>query len=394
MGEVSYGVASVVSWKFDSARSVISAMHRKSGSVKAAAESSARDYDVSGPFWDAAGGQAARNLSFMHNGDLLRSVAVINALADAAGETIRQIEGEISSLKNALMDVDASEYELSVRDDGGVYSRRSNAEWADEWGIKAAVKLPLKLAAEREFTARIRGILANVQSLDQGGGEKTRSTLERLTDAVKKGAVPRPADPRLNEILNRYQANKSHGQASLWPDGTTLRAIRAVYPGFNPRLMTPEEVVLVSEVLAQKGPVGVWNWYSAMERATNTAEQRYSGTTNDGHGDAFRHAYWNALMTKEFGEDWTKAYTTAHEGLGGNPANREAMDLYNNEVGRRVAMQHPKASAEELADLVAAEVKKGSTVVIGPDNAIDWSNHVANKKSGQPGTVGIPLPSH
>ena len=33
----------------------------------------------------------------------------------------------------------------------------------------------------------------------------------------------------------------------------------------------------------------------------------------DGRADAFRHAYWNALGTAEFGSNITQIFTDAHE---------------------------------------------------------------------------------
>ncbi len=53
------------------------------------------------------------------------------------------------------------------------------------------------------------------------------------------------------------------------------------------------------------------------------------------------------------GAEWTARFTTTHEGLPGNGAVREAMDPYDNEVGRRVALANPGASPDELADKVA-----------------------------------------
>lgn len=40
------------------------------------------------------------------------------------------------------------------------------------------------------------------------------------------------------------------------------------------------------------------------DRAARTAGVRTS--LDDGHGDAFRHIYWNARMTQEFGPEWTE----------------------------------------------------------------------------------------
>lgn len=122
--------------------------------------------------------------------------------------------------------------------------------------------------------------------------------------------------------------------------------------------------------------------------------------TNDGHRDAFRHTYWNSLMTQEFGEPWTSEYATAHEAVPdeGNYADREAMDLYNNEVGRRIAVDNPNASPEELANLVRQALDDGELIVIDRDGDLAWSNDekVPPGQHGlandQPRSGGQPLP--
>ncbi|GAA1480693.1 hypothetical protein GCM10009624_11330 [Gordonia sinesedis] len=389
-----YTVDVVRAWRFDSARTVISAMRTKSATITDHANATARDYDASTDFWKGYGGEAARNLSAMHRDDLVRSAAVVMRVAETAGDVLDQIQGYVDVLNNTVTDINDSEFDLAYRSDGGVYSRKSNAQWSDEWGWRASYKLVQKEAAENDFTAKLRTILAHVESVDQAGGESVRSFLEKLTDGVKEGAVPRPEDPRLQDILNRYQVSKSGGQASLWPDGTTLALIRRFVPGFKASLMTPEEATMLKSLLSSGGAFALKNFYDARSLADQVAKSRFpEKSQNDGHGDAFRHAYWNALMTREFGEAWTNSYATAHERLGGNPANREAMDLYNNEIGRKVARTNPNASPDELADLVAKEVKEGRTVVItDPGRSIDWSNRVPVDATGQPGSVGIPLP--
>lgn len=97
---------------------------------------------------------------------------------------------------------------------------------------------------------------------------------------------------------------------------------------------------------------------------------------NDGHRDAFRHAYWSARLAQEFGADWARAFTTAHEGLPGNVANREAMDLYNNAIGIDIAMRNPGVSAEKLAELVGTAVGQGRMVVMDGGGAMAWSDQV------------------
>ncbi|MGQ4274910.1 DUF6973 domain-containing protein [Terrihabitans sp. B22-R8] len=111
---------------------------------------------------------------------------------------------------------------------------------------------------------------------------------------------------------------------------------------------------------------------------------------NDGHADAFRHAYWNALMTKRFGSDFAERFATAHEGTVNNPADREAMDLHNNEIGRNIAQANPNASEEELADLVRASIENGEMVVIDRSGELAWSDDVEISAHGEADDVPAP----
>ena len=52
------------------------------------------------------------------------------------------------------------------------------------------------------------------------------------------------------------------------------------------------------------------------------------------------------------------------------------MDLYNNEVGRRIAVENPDASPEELADLVEQAVENGEMMVIGDDLKLHYSDEL------------------
>lgn len=97
---------------------------------------------------------------------------------------------------------------------------------------------------------------------------------------------------------------------------------------------------------------------------------------NDGHRDAFRHAYWSARLAQQYGPEWARAFTTAHEGAPGNPANREAMDLYNNAIGIKIGADNPKASPEQIAALVQEAVASGKTVVMNSAGQLEWSDRV------------------
>lgn len=85
---------------------------------------------------------------------------------------------------------------------------------------------------------------------------------------------------------------------------------------------------------------------------------------NDGVGDAFRHAYWSARLTQEFGPEWAGQFTDAHESKPGNEAARDFMDRWNNDLGIRIAKQHPDATPAELAGWINQAINDGEGVYI------------------------------
>lgn len=134
---------------------------------------------------------------------------------------------------------------------------------------------------------------------------------------------------------------------------------------------------------------------AAMPAADGIVATKMWGT-NDGHNDAFRHCYWNARLAVAFGAQWTRAFTTAHEGLEKNPAVREAMDLYNNSIGRRIAARLPGALPSLLAAAVRKAADAGDLVVVGADGHLAWSDQVAFGQHGialpgaSPGVLATP----
>ncbi|MCZ6467061.1 MAG: hypothetical protein O6829_07290, partial [Alphaproteobacteria bacterium] len=77
-----------------------------------------------------------------------------------------------------------------------------------------------------------------------------------------------------------------------------------------------------------------------------------TGTTKtlDLKQDAFRHAYWSYLVTQLFAADLAKGFGDAHEISTPNPAGGRLMDLYNNNTGRKLALD--PANKGRPADVV------------------------------------------
>jgi len=98
---------------------------------------------------------------------------------------------------------------------------------------------------------------------------------------------------------------------------------------------------------------------------------------DDSHLDAFRHVYATAMMTSAMGAQWTAEWGIAHEQVPGNSARREAMDLYNDGLGIRIALAHPNATEAELARYVKEAIVDGQAVVIqgsDRDSHLAWSD--------------------
>ena len=105
----------------------------------------------------------------------------------------------------------------------------------------------------------------------------------------------------------------------------------------------------------------VANWWhigpawSAQHDAFAESAARFS----DQHGedtirDAFRHAYWNVLLSRRTSAGFARRFATAHESETPNSL-ATAMDLNNNYVGRRVWRENRYdwfIADQELADIV------------------------------------------
>lgn len=198
--------------------------------------------------------------------------------------------------------------------------------------------------------------------------------------------------PDLTSVRTQYQV----------ADDTMIdyhpRAFGAIdIPFTNAVKVTKTEGALLDELTFSRGLVGLQDFSGIKDRAFSEGDKRFPNNPlpdnippdrarewqgNDGHRDAFRHAYWNALMTQQYGEQWTKAFATAHEGLPGNTANREAMDLYNNEVGRSIGAANKNATPEQLANLVEQSLNQGKLVVVDRNGSLEWSDRVVKGQHG------------
>ncbi len=77
-----------------------------------------------------------------------------------------------------------------------------------------------------------------------------------------------------------------------------------------------------------------------------------------GTADAFRHIYWSYRMTEKLGPDAAKKFADGHEITDPTPDGDRLMDLFNNNLGRRLAVD-PANKGRPAGDVILEAIKKG-----------------------------------
>ena len=299
---------------------------------------------------------------------------------DAANTEHRRVIGAVAGLDQRLSaQVDQS---AAVVDTG-----RRDLDAVRQWVVDAVNSLPPGPAAEAMMLPIVqKGIADVIEVIKRSNGdlntigEQIRTIGEeyRLLGDQKFAPKEQPwfgpddkddRDKKLEEILEKYQVSED-------PDGK----ITVDLPFVGEKTVTVSE----AKLMAQVGPKGIYDIFQIQQEAEAQARARFPGEDeHDNHNDAFRHAYANALLTERFGPEFAAAYATAHERIPDNPSAVEAMDLYNNEVGRTIAAANPDAGPEQLADMVQQAVENGDTVVIRTDGqGLEWSDRIDTTDTG------------
>lgn len=253
-----------------------------------------------------------------------------------------------------------------------------------------------------------------------------------MVNAIQPGVqsgVARPPETLLAQVGPRQSLADITRDFQVQIDAMVQWQPRAlgIIPLTGARELTSTEARMLDGLQSNRGVLGLQEFAGIRDDAMATANNRFAITGpipaaverqiqaapegdrqalrdtwrgSDGHNDAFRHAYWSARLTQAYGADWARQFTTAHEAVPGsinNSAVREAMDLYNNSVGIRIAEANRGASPQRLAELVATAVRNGETVVVGQSGQLAWSDQVAVGQHGRAaqggnGTGGQAIP--
>jgi hypothetical protein len=290
---------------------------------------------------------------------LRRIVTAISAVFTGAADTQVAVEAHQRAMDEAEGLADG--YEFTITDAGEVVSVGAPVT-EGVLGMAVDHRAVVKLDLEH----RIRQILRDAEELDTAFADIMRKAaagefdVEGSTLAEVAESAAAQADSLHDELLGKYQVSPD-------PDGMTEWSPKWVgwLPGVPSMRVTAGEAEMLNDLQDRQGLRGIKAAYDIYQEALHRAEHTFGGEGGtDGHADAFRHAYWNAMLTQRFGEEWTQEYSTAHERNPDSHPTPVAMDLHNNEVGRRIALENPDASREELRDLVEQAVRNGEMVVV------------------------------
>lgn len=273
---------------------------------------------------------------------------------------------------------------------------RQQLDSIKDWVLAAAGSVPKGPAGEQMLVPIVARGCSDITEIVTTSNSELATIAARIrTLGSEYGTLGRPGEPMqgnpppldpLEEILRRYQVEEDPGGTREWEPPWPLNMMT------EPKHVTAAEARILDEL----SPLEMRDMDQIKEAAEVEAKVRFPpqngvDDTADNHTDAFRHTYWNALMTQRFGEQWTRDFATAHERLPDNPATAEAMDLYNNELGRQIAVNNPDATPAELANLVEQAVNGGDSVVIAPGGErLAWSDTIALGEAGTTTAATVP----
>jgi hypothetical protein len=106
----------------------------------------------------------------------------------------------------------------------------------------------------------------------------------------------------------------------------------------SPRVMLPAPPMVARgekwDAFWDVGPLDALKAKELADKSLKAAKKTGLPGLHNGPADAWRHCYWNCLMTDEIGRDQAKTIADNHEKHGGGPAVENLMDSRNNWEGR------------------------------------------------------------
>lgn len=132
------------------------------------------------------------------------------------------------------------------------------------------------------------------------------------------------------------------------------------------------QILKVAGVMLQN-PLLIYPTLKATRRTMIICDLHYGKAHHkNGKANAFRHALWNILIcqttfritkNKEKSVSWAQKITDLHEKLAPNKPLETAMDLHNNEIGRKHFLELTTSFEEEIITFLKNNTQKAKKVI-------------------------------
>jgi hypothetical protein len=172
--------------------------------------------------------------------------------------------------------------------------------------------------------------------------------------------VGRPTLDEMCAVIGRAYAanpdsNRSRVQQHIWME---LRNMKHEDQQVGPLSVESSSIYNLNWqeiLLLAQYPEYAWATKTSRDDAVSETNRQWPSYTSQYQNkpDAFRHAYWNILMSRRACVEWAYSYSTAHESGATNGLLDSQMDLNNNALGRSIWRYHTWSRTEaSYSDLV------------------------------------------
>lgn len=220
---------------------------------------------------------------------------------------------------------------------------------ADEVGARAYTVGRDVVFADGEYapnTTAGRKLLAHeLTHVVQQDGAQAKSVDDALTVGLAGDSYEREADAVANTVARAEAPKVSPKSAS------GLRLARA---GWGE----------IFDAVIGVGPFDAYRARQIANEALAAAQRTGLPGLHNGPADAWRHCYWNCRMTAVLGADQAETIANNHEAHGGGPANENAMDTFNNAVGRACGSANCDSCCQGKLDTGSLRVLDGTGGIV------------------------------
>lgn len=162
--------------------------------------------------------------------------------------------------------------------------------------------------------------------------------------------------------INSYPGKEDNMPFEWWNDENWMKnniRIDANKPNEAPN---STELILFS-LYKYQAVFHIKNSNNALSTANQLANSGKYTHIHNGKADAFRHTFWNALDSADFGKKITLLFTTAHEVGSSNHPLETQMDLHNNEQGASLGINYGTFTpANTIKDAVISMIDSTSSI--------------------------------